>query len=80
MSHACRLGLKGNTNLVAMKTEITKPVTVPPKMYTEERVLSVFNEPFKSIVQMFQMVGLSYPSWKGVVVVVTEKVILKNTY
>lgn len=49
-------------------------------MYTEEKVVSVFNTPFKGIVQMFQMVGLSYPSWKGIVVVVTEKVVLKNTY
>lgn len=29
---------------------------------------------------MFQMVGLSDPSWKGIFVVVIEKVILKNTY
>ena len=49
-------------------------------MYTEETVVSVFNKPFKSIVQMFQMVGLSYPSRKGIFIVVTEKVILKNTY
>lgn len=27
---------------------------------------------------MFQMVGPSYPSWKGIFVVVTEKVILKK--
>jgi len=49
-------------------------------MYTEEKVVSVFNKPFKSIVQMFQMVGLSYSSWKGIFVVVIEKAILKNTY
>lgn len=31
MSHTFRLALKENTNVVAMKTETTKPVTVPPK-------------------------------------------------
>lgn len=49
-------------------------------MYIEEKVISVFHKPFKSIVQMFWMVGLSYSSWKGRFVVGIEKVILKNTY
>lgn len=43
MSHTRRLGLKGNTNLVAMKTLTTKPVTIPPKnVHSGESCLCVW--------------------------------------